>query len=230
MNWPSILLIGDSLTQYGYSESGKWVALLADEFQRKCDIMNRGFAGYTTRTLKPFLPSILTNELVANNVATVIFLGANDSNEEELNKMQHVPLKEYKENLAGIIKICRDKGMHPSKILLVPPPPCDEEMWRKELEKKEGGPVKRSPKNNETTLLYHKACVEVAKEQKCQTLTDTNEYWNTLNSSENFVDGLHFSAEGSKNLFNFVSKELREMTSELPMILPPWREIPIQSN
>ena len=37
-NWPNILLIGDSLTQQGYSDSGKWVALIANLFQRKCDI------------------------------------------------------------------------------------------------------------------------------------------------------------------------------------------------
>ena len=59
INWPKILLIGDSLTQLGYSDSGKWVALLADLFQRKCDVINRGFSGYTTRSIKPFIPNVL---------------------------------------------------------------------------------------------------------------------------------------------------------------------------
>ena len=60
IKWPNILLIGDSLTQLGYSESGKWVALVADLFQRKCDIINRGFSGYTTRSIKPFIQNVIT--------------------------------------------------------------------------------------------------------------------------------------------------------------------------
>ena len=229
-SWPTILLIGDSLTQKGYSESGKWVALLSDLFQRKCDIINRGFSGYTTRSLKAYIPSIVTNELVSSNVATVLFLGANDSNIKELNEAQHVPLEEYKNNLSEIIGILCKKGISATTILVVPPPPCNEEMWRKALEEREGSSVKRSPKNNEMTRLYHDACVEMALKLNCRTLTDTNSYWDSLNSGENFCDGLHFSPKGSYQIFNYISKELAQMTQQLPVILPDWKELCKENN
>ena len=105
----NILLIGDSLTQLGYSDSGCWVALLADFYQRKCDIINRGFSGYTTRSIKPYVSSLVTENLVKNNAATVIWLGANDSNVKELNEAQHVPLEKYKKKLFVFV--------HPASII-----------------------------------------------------------------------------------------------------------------
>jgi len=224
-NWPNILLIGDSLTQQGYSDSGKWVALIANLFQRKCDIINRGFSGYTTRSLKPFLSSLVTENIANDNVATVICLGANDSNLQELNELQHVPLNEYSSNLKDIIEILKSKRIESSKILLVPPPPCNEEMWRKALELKSNTKVERSPKNNATTRQYFDACLQVAEKAKCKSLTDPNHYWDSLDSKINFCDGLHFSEEGATKFFGFISKELSDMTKELPMILPDWKDL-----
>jgi len=224
-NWPNVLLIGDSLTQQGYSNSGKWVSLLANLFQRKCDVINRGFSGYTTRSLKHLLPAIVTESLAHDNIATVICLGANDSNLIELNEAQHVPLSEYSNNLENIIEYLKNKGIGSSKILLVPPPPCNEKMWRKALEAKCNSTVKRSPKNNATTRQYFEACLEVARKKKCRSLSDSKHYWNSLDSKDNFRDGLHFSKKGSTMFFNFVSKELSDMTKDLPMILPDWKDL-----
>ena len=49
--WPRVVLIGDSLTQQG-GRVGGWVARLAEALERKCDVVNRGFSGYTTRTIR----------------------------------------------------------------------------------------------------------------------------------------------------------------------------------
>ena len=230
MNWPTILLLGDSLTQQGYSTSGKWVALLADLFQRKCDIINRGFSGYTTRSIKSYVPSIVSEELVRNNVATVIYLGANDSNLKDLNALQHVPLEEYKSNLQEIVNHVCTKGIPSSKILLIPPPPCNEEMWRKTLEQKTNGVVARSPKNNEHTRLYFEACLEIAGQLNCRTLANAIEYWDLLDSAENFCDGLHFSEKGSLKVFNLVSQELLDMTKNIPTILPDWKDLHVEDK
>ena len=45
--WPKALLLGDSQTQLAGTEGG-WVQLLADNFVRRLDIINRGFSGDTT--------------------------------------------------------------------------------------------------------------------------------------------------------------------------------------
>ena len=50
-DWPRVVVIGDSITEQG-SRNGGWVTLLAEALTRKCDVINRGFSGYTTRTTR----------------------------------------------------------------------------------------------------------------------------------------------------------------------------------
>ena len=121
--------------------------------------------------------------------------------------------------------MCDNHRVDRSKVLLIPPPPCNEEMWRNYMQQRDGCPVARSPKNNETTKLYFQACIETAQKLNCQTLSDSEGYWNALLSPDNFSDVLHFASQGSKTFFRFISKDLLAMTNHLPMILPPWRDV-----
>ena len=70
---------------------------------RKCDVLNRGFAGYNTRWNKILLPRIITKEMASDIAAVTIFLGTNDSNNVELYPRPHVPVEEYKQNLIDMI-------------------------------------------------------------------------------------------------------------------------------
>jgi hypothetical protein len=48
---PSILLFGDSITEYGFGiEEVRfgWSSLLSSLYSRRADVLNRGFAGYNT--------------------------------------------------------------------------------------------------------------------------------------------------------------------------------------
>ncbi|KAJ7361793.1 isoamyl acetate-hydrolyzing esterase [Desmophyllum pertusum] len=56
--FPKIVLFGDSITQESFSEGG-WGAAIADHYQRKCDVLNRGCSGYTSAFNKLILPRIL---------------------------------------------------------------------------------------------------------------------------------------------------------------------------
>ncbi|KAH8051262.1 hypothetical protein JL721_11161 [Aureococcus anophagefferens] len=47
---PAIVLLGDSLTQYGFGPEG-WASRLAHRYQRRADVLNRGYSGYTSRWL-----------------------------------------------------------------------------------------------------------------------------------------------------------------------------------
>lgn len=98
VSWPKIILFGDSFTQRSFSTEGQWGAILADHFQRKCDVVARGFSGYNTRMCKAALPAIF-GSLGKPIAAVVVFLGANDANSKETNPQQHVPVTEYRENL-----------------------------------------------------------------------------------------------------------------------------------
>ena len=43
-----------------------------------------------------------------------------------------------------------------------------------------------------------------------------------------FSDGLHFSSEGSKFLFNLLWPIIDELTDKLPMLMPDWSVVAAQ--
>ena len=72
------------------------MSLLSDHFQRKADVVNRGFSGYTSNTFRQILPAVLDESTFEGAAAATLFLGANDANDKEINPVQHVSLEEYK--------------------------------------------------------------------------------------------------------------------------------------
>ncbi|KAL5493352.1 hypothetical protein EMCRGX_G014521 [Ephydatia muelleri] len=94
-----IFLFGDSLTQQSFSPGG-WGARVADHFQRRADVLNRGFTGYNTDWAKAILPRLLASREQAD-VITVL-LGSNDAVKE--GEYQHVPLDRYAQNLRDILE------------------------------------------------------------------------------------------------------------------------------
>jgi hypothetical protein len=57
LDWPRLILFGDSLTQYSFSEGG-WGAMLAHKLQRRCDVINRGFSGYNSKWCRMILDKV----------------------------------------------------------------------------------------------------------------------------------------------------------------------------
>ena len=98
---------------------------------RKCDVLNRGFSGYTTRSDKLILPRLLQKD---NNpkgciLAAVILLGSNDCEDISVENSRNVPVDEYKENLKNICRQFKDVGVSFDHQVLIAPPPVNEEKW-----------------------------------------------------------------------------------------------------
>lgn len=74
---PQWVLFGDSITQRAFSPGG-WAGLLADAYQRKVDVVNRGYSGYNTRWAVQLLPHLFPEGAPPPQLATVFF-GANDA-------------------------------------------------------------------------------------------------------------------------------------------------------
>jgi lysophospholipase L1-like esterase len=93
-----ILLLGDSLTQTSFEG---WGATLANVYQRRADVVNRGYSGYTTRW---YLQTRFMNEPESKLQVelAIVFFGANDASILELNARHHVPLEEYGDNLRKV--------------------------------------------------------------------------------------------------------------------------------
>ena len=98
---------------------------------RKCDVINRGFSGYTTRCNKLILPRLLSND---NNpeggiLAVTILLGSNDCEDASIENSRNVPINEYKENLKDICGQFKNVEVAFDRQVLITPPVLVEEAW-----------------------------------------------------------------------------------------------------
>ncbi|XP_005112072.1 isoamyl acetate-hydrolyzing esterase 1 homolog [Aplysia californica] len=215
--WPKVLLYGDSITQQSFSPDGCWGSLLADYLQRKCDVVTRGFSGYTTRWCKLMLPSILDKTVAKDTVAMTIFLGANDSN-NEANVRQHVPLEEYKENMKEMVDYALSTGMSRERIILIAPPAFNVSAWAEDCKKK----GKVVTKDNTTTGVYAKACCELAQEMGTGVVDLYTEMMKAEDFTQYLNDGLHLSPSGSRLLFSLLQPIIERLTADLPLSIFPF--------
>ena len=100
---PSIVLLGDSFTEFGL-EYGGWVSLLASNYSRRADVLNRGFQGHNTREILNVLPEILPENATCGPLFVTLWLGSNDAT---IDDERHVPLDEFQANLETIVEKLR---------------------------------------------------------------------------------------------------------------------------
>lgn len=107
-------------------------------FFRKCDVLNRGFSGYTTRSDKLILPRLLQNDNHPKGsvIAATILLGSNDSEDTCFDKSRNVPEKEYRENLKNICHQFNNAGVSFDRQVLITPPAVDDRKWEKHCKTK----------------------------------------------------------------------------------------------
>lgn len=99
---PSIVLLGDSFTQFGFDNRG-WTSLLASDYSRRADVLNRGFQGHNTRDVLALLPDMLHESATNGALFVTLWLGGNDAIEDE----RHVSLDEFELNLEIIVEKIR---------------------------------------------------------------------------------------------------------------------------
>ncbi|XP_067930440.1 isoamyl acetate-hydrolyzing esterase 1 homolog [Watersipora subatra] len=223
VTWPKLFLLGDSQTQLGFSDSGCWLSIVANHFQRRCDVLSRGFSGYNTRWLKLMLPRLIDAELAKTCAAITLFIGSNDAVALP-ESPQGVPLPEYKQTVKDIVQYLLDLNVSREKIILISPPPVDADLWSVSLTKK-GVPPKHGL-SNERTCTYAAALCDVAQELGVGSI---DLYTEMMKSEEwrKYVsfDGLHLAKEGSQLLSELVIRKLEKITSDCEVIFPDWKEL-----
>ncbi|TGZ73981.1 hypothetical protein CRM22_001202 [Opisthorchis felineus] len=213
---PQMICFGDSLTQRGWSYDGGWLAILADNFVRRIDIIGRGYSGYNTRMCRQILPDLYPDRAsVALCRMFIIFLGANDASKAE----QHVPVDEYKENLKTMVSYLNGLGIPKDHIMLISLPPVDEARWGSR-HIAEGTPLDRELKN---CPVYAAACEEVAVNQGLPCVNLFKAMIAQNDWIQFFNDGLHFSRRGSEFLAQILISILNDVLSDCPVRLPDWR-------
>jgi lysophospholipase L1-like esterase len=213
---PKILLLGDSLTQLAFEG---WGATLANVYQRRADVINRGCAGYNTRHYR-----LLPLEDIDSVCLTVIFFGANDAALLEEAEHQYVPIPEYADHLKQLIQMVRTKYASNKNILLLTPPPIDAaKRLAFQIQKygdKATGILERT---NENTGLYAQACREVATQEGLPCLdlytdmqtADPDDWARFLN------DGLHFSPQGHEFVGAAVLEAINSSFPDLAVTADP---------
>lgn len=112
------------------------------------------------------------------------------------------------ENLKAIIKHVVKQDVGKDKVMLIPPPPvyvnlCNNAAWCVHHSQNE-------------TRRYYDAALEAAKEEECLFV----EHWDELNQQKMFVDGLHFSRNGSEALFSILWKRIKFKVEALKPLVP----------
>jgi lysophospholipase L1-like esterase len=109
---PTILLFGDSITEFGFGVDGNigWASLLSSKYSRRADVLNRGFSGYNSKHALDVLPSVLGSPNSADNakvplIFCTVFFGANDCSLPSAR--QYLDIDSYDKNIRSIVSTIR---------------------------------------------------------------------------------------------------------------------------
>mmetsp|Transcript_19800 Transcript_19800/g.48447 ORF Transcript_19800/g.48447 Transcript_19800/m.48447 type:complete len:263 (-) Transcript_19800:229-1017(-) len=219
----SIVLLGDSITQQGFSVGG-WAARLANYYSRRADVLNRGFSGYTSEWALPMLKDLFDPSATPYPILVTVFFGANDAVDQKLSK-RHVPLQRYKENLTKIVEFVRSVYPNSTRIVLIAPPPVDREQrlgFQKTMYKEKATGVLE--REDERTKLYAEACEDIATSQGIPCVNLWSLMTKTGNIKKYLSDGLHFSSDGNLFAFEALVNTIQKHFPDIAVMPDPFKK------
>ena len=218
ITWPSrpaIVCLGDSITQQGLASPAwcqsdidrpvyaGWGDYLAARYVRRLDVYNRGFSGYNTKwTLAAFEKIFPPSDKRAFPVELVtIFFGANDSALLNLNPTQHVPIKEFENNIEELTRRCKNEWDARRLVLIgCPPIAADKYLaWRRQKKGNEDkSPEELMDRTIDNARKYSLAVERVAKKHRIPFIDLFDVFGH--NYADCLSDGLHLSPKGNQKL------------------------------
>jgi isoamyl acetate esterase len=204
---PLILLFGDSITEQGFGMNGKvgWASLLAADYSRRADVLNRGFFGYNSKHAVDLLPSLPLSS--GPLLFCTVYFGANDAT--TLGSRQYLPEDQFASNLSTIVTTIQSQSTSSRRpktpIILLTPPPLDQKAWFSFK-----GIDNRS---NERHHAYGAVVKEVAQKHDCKVL----DVWKILEGDTSpdlynkyLTDGLHLNELGNQKLYQGLIELIRK--------------------
>ncbi|KAI1307991.1 Isoamyl acetate-hydrolyzing esterase 1 -like protein [Halotydeus destructor] len=211
MSWSKVILFGYSLTEFSLSPDGQWASLLGDRLKRVAYVVVRGFGGYNSRWCLLMLPKLFPETFSFDDVSCfVILLGTNDSSHPGGPFGIDVPIDEYTVNLKHIVHFLVDRGLAKDKIVFMTPPLFDTEKALACMSKsgeisedilKMMQDLESPAEGDQRTAEYARACLHVGQELQVDTLNLHEVFTRDSRGSDLLVDGIHFSVDGSKLVF-----------------------------
>ncbi|KAF0717555.1 Aste57867_2232 [Aphanomyces stellatus] len=179
---PSIVFLGDSNTEYASQPDvlGFQVQFTRD-YIHKADIINRGYAGWTTRSWLQQMPILLEDWRTKPPALAFLFIGTNDAcGLPNVN----VPVDEYQANVITLVQSMQAAPWN-TRVMLVTPLPVDDS-------EHVGYGMKYS---NAAAGKYADAMKQVGQRLQVPVV----DVWTPLqaNISTMFYDGLHLNTNGN---------------------------------
>ena len=174
----SILLIGDSLTQFASGENG-WVNKLTKWYYGKALVLNKGFGGYTSKMIVDIMPKIIFN--IRNLKFCTILLGTNDCYNP---KTGLISVDKYRINIISIIQSVRN--INPNAIIFLITPPIS--------------------KINNNIINYANVVRHICVHLKNIELIDL--YIDNAITTNDLTDGIHFNANANNKLFEKIKNKI----------------------
>ncbi|KAJ4352329.1 uncharacterized protein N0V89_007677 [Didymosphaeria variabile] len=125
---PQLVLFGDSLTEWSFDSSTQGFGwYLSDWYKGKAEIVNEGYAGYTSEHVKAEFTRLIKKLTIVEAPPTLlftIFLGANDAC--FVGETEYVPLPQFSDNIRSFVEeILNQDKLSSAKIVLITPPPIN---------------------------------------------------------------------------------------------------------
>ncbi|GAA6056340.1 hypothetical protein JCM3770_000678 [Rhodotorula araucariae] len=198
-----VVLFGDSITQGAWRPGGTG-AVLADAWQRKLDVVNRGFSGYNTdmglEVVKQFLPR--AGEGLPKMALFIVWFGANDAALPP--SPQSMTIEHFKANLNTILDMLRlptSPWYAPeTQLVLLTPPPVDDTIRNTELASR--SPARVPDRDAERTRLFAEAVQDVGRAGAVPVVDVWGRIMQFARDNDGgkldryLSDGLHLTAEG----------------------------------
>ncbi|CAO1618754.1 unnamed protein product [Parajaminaea phylloscopi] len=216
--YPAIVCLGDSQTQFAFGPRG-YVGQLAEAYQRKADVINRGYSGYTTRDTLPLVKHVFSANATGQRIlAVTVWLGCNDSIDQ--GQKQYVSEEDYASNLTKILQAIKpsshaegQQGAEPFVVVMGPTPVTTRDNHR-----------------NERKVTYTDIARKVAESSQCAFLDTYELFQKDKQPLEKLLDadGIHIAPPGYDLLFRAVLSALekhgsgRLAPSKLPFVFPEY--------
>ncbi|KAI8473208.1 MAG: SGNH hydrolase-type esterase domain-containing protein [Monoraphidium minutum] len=207
---PSIVFVGDGLTESGFSYTlGGWGSKLVGAYQRKADLINRGFGGYYTKYFNDYMLGSLFD--VTNPIMGVLFLGVKDSMIKAASGKIFTPPDKFREYVDAIMQDGEAAGIR--YWLIITPPP----VW--EL------PGKPGARTMANTQLYADALWDLGKKYNATVLDIFANWQRVPDWTTQFInaDRLHLSAGGNEKLFNDVLNTIKAQIPDMDPAKMAWQ-------
>ncbi|KAJ3287952.1 hypothetical protein HDU79_005318 [Rhizoclosmatium sp. JEL0117] len=224
-----IILLGDSLTDYGIRTVG-WGQLLSSNYTRKLSIKFRGFGGYTAFHMNQIIQPVLNEFPVEQTKLVALMIGTNDY---YIMKEGGIVsgVGDYKLNLEGVIRTVVET-VPGVELLVMTPPPI--------------GGRKIDGYLIENARVYRDACIQVVETlMKKWSNIELINLWNVFVPAGGydsdafdpssiagfFLDGIHFGDKGHKAVFDSIIQRIESKwpqwkADQVEMKFPRYNELP----